>query len=94
MTFYNIKGREKHIKKNEYNGYCSSCILFSLKESLKDRKKYSSTSNIPSKPETRGAFFWDYSGIGIFGIDRYLCSFGSYSVFGMNGISFCLFCSR
>ena len=25
---------------------------------------------------------------------RYLCSFGSYSVFGMNGISFRSFCSR
>ena len=25
---------------------------------------------------------------------RYLCSFGSYSVYGMNGISFRLFCSR
>ena len=25
---------------------------------------------------------------------RYLCSFGSYSVLGMNEMSFCSFCSR
>ena len=44
---------------------------------------------------TTGAFFCDYSGIGILGIARrYLCSFGSYSVFGINGISFRSFCSR
>ena len=42
----------------------------------------------------RTPFFWDYSGIGILGIDGILCSFGGYSVFRMNGLSFCSFCSR
>ena len=35
-----------------------------------------------------GAFFWDYSGIGLLRIDGIRVLFGSYSVFGMKGIPF------
>ena len=45
-----------------------------------------------SKTESKGTFFWDYSGIGILGIDGICVLLGA--IFGMNGISFRSFYSR